>query len=47
MDAPVSEWKFEVKNSGSVLVAYVAALLIRYCEITGQKEDSQFDGLAG
>jgi hypothetical protein len=47
MDAAVSEWKFEVKNYGSVLVAHGAALLIRYCEIAGQKEDCQFDGLAG
>jgi hypothetical protein len=47
MDVAVSESKFEVKNYGSVLVAHVAALLIRYCEIAGQKEDCQFDGLAG
>jgi hypothetical protein len=47
MDAAVSEWKFEVKNYGSVLVAHVAALLMRYYEIAAQKENCQFDGLAG
>jgi hypothetical protein len=47
MDAAVFEWKFEVKNYGSVLFANVVALLIRYCEIAGQEEDCQFDGLAG
>ena len=47
MDAAVSEWKYEVKNYGSVLVAHVAALLIQHSEIAGQKEDYQFDGLAG
>jgi hypothetical protein len=47
MVAAVSEGKFEVKNYRSVLVAHVAALLMRYCEIAAQKEDCQFDGLAG
>jgi len=47
MGTAVPEWKFEVKNYGSVLVAHGAALLIPYCEIAGQKEDCQFDGLAG
>jgi hypothetical protein len=37
MVAEVSQRKSEAKYYGSPLVAYVAALLIRCCEIAGQK----------
>ena len=46
MGAEVSQRKSEAKYYGSPLVAYVAALLIRCCEIAGQKERGQFKGLA-
>jgi hypothetical protein len=47
IDAAVSEWKFELKNYGSVRVAYVPALPILYYEIAVEKEHCQFDELAG